>query len=141
MIEAHYIILSPHDSAHATGKDNDMYGHVNNAVYYSFFDTCVNHFLINEAGLRPLESDAIALVIESQCTYSAPLAYPETLDIGLRAGKVGNSSIRWECAVFQEGMEQSAAHGYFVHVFVNSASRRTVPIPAPIRDAVTQLQG
>ena len=114
-----------------------MYGHVNNAVYYAYFDTCVNHFLINEAGLRPMESDAIALCIESQCTYSAALAYPESLDIGLRAGKVGKSSIRWECAVFQEGAEQSAAHGYFVHVFVNNANRRPVAIPATIRDAVT----
>ena len=119
--------------------DNDVYGHVNNALYYAFFDTAINQYLIAEGGLDIAAGAVIAFAAESQCQYLRPLAFPEVIDIGLRVGKLGNSSVRYELAIFKEGEDFAAASGYFVHVFVDRETQRPVPIPRGIRTALERL--
>jgi acyl-CoA thioester hydrolase len=119
--------------------DNDVYGHINNVIYYSYFDTVANHYLIHEGGLDILSSPIIGLVVESQCTYRAPLAYPDRLRAGLRVDKLGNRSVTYGIAIFKEGADQAAAHGYFVHVFVDRQSRKAVAIPARLRAALERI--
>jgi acyl-CoA thioester hydrolase len=121
-------------------EDNDVYGHVNNVVYYSFFDTAVNRYLI-EAGALDIEAGAvIGLVVETQCRYHAPLAFPDILDVGIRVARVGTSSVRYEVAVFRQGGEvAAAADGHFVHVYVDRATRRPVPLPEPLRAALEAI--
>lgn len=123
--------------------DNDVYGHVNNVTYYSYFDTVANHFLITEGGLDIHHSPVIALVVESQCSYRAPVAYPDRLRAGLRVDKLGNRSVTYGVAIFTDTDTDTAteavAHGQFVHVFVDRQSRRAVPIPEPIRTALETL--
>lgn len=119
--------------------DNDVYGHVNNVTYYSFFDTVANHFLIQEGGLDIHTSPVIALVVESMCSYRAPVAYPDQLSAGLRVDKLSTRSVTWGTAIFTGSDEVVAAHGYFVHVFVDRESRKAVPIPDPIRNALATL--
>jgi acyl-CoA thioester hydrolase len=119
--------------------DNDIYGHVNNALYYAFFDTAINQYLVAEGGLDINAGAVIAYVAESQCKYLQPIAFPETIEIGLRVGKLGNSSVRYELAIFKEGAESAAAAGYFVHVFVDRATQRPVTIPDQIRAALQRL--
>ena len=119
--------------------DNDVYGHVNNALYYSFFDTAINEYLIAAGGLDISADPVIAFAAESQCQYLRPFAFPGTIDIGLRVGKLGNSSVRYELAIFKQGEDFAAAAGYFVHVFVDRATQRPVTIPDEIRAALTRL--
>ncbi|GFM17737.1 MULTISPECIES: acyl-CoA thioesterase [Mycobacteriaceae] len=119
--------------------DNDVYGHVNNVTYYSYFDTVANHFLITEGGLDIHHSPVIALVVESQCSYRAPVAYPDRLRAGLRVDKLGNRSVTYGVAIFTDTDTEAVAHGQFVHVFVDRHSRRAVPIPQPIRTALETL--
>jgi acyl-CoA thioester hydrolase len=119
--------------------DNDIYGHVNNALYYGFFDTAINEYLINEGGLDINADPVIAFAVESQCQYLKPLAFPGVIDVGLRVGKLGNSSVRYELAVFKQGETSAAAAGYFVHVFVDRETQRPVPMPASIRAALERL--
>mmetsp|Transcript_4761 Transcript_4761/g.6008 ORF Transcript_4761/g.6008 Transcript_4761/m.6008 type:complete len:145 (+) Transcript_4761:250-684(+) len=119
-------------------KDNDMYGHVNNVVYYSFFDTIINHFLIRECGLQPTESDSIGLCVESKCNYFASLEYPEVVDIGLRVSKTGTSSVTYQVGIFKQNSQTAAAVGHFVHVFVSESTRKPVPIPSPIMSGIKQ---
>ena len=119
--------------------DNDVYGHVNNALYYGFFDTAINQYLIAAGGLDITGGEVIAFAAESQCQYIAPIAFPEVLEVGLRVGKLGNSSVRYELAIFQQGNENAAAAGYFVHVFVARDTQRPVPMPERIRAALTRL--
>lgn len=119
--------------------DNDVYGHINNALYYGFFDTAINQYLIAEGGLDINAGGVIAFAVESQCQYLAPLAFPEELEIGLRVGKLGNSSVRYELAVFKQGAEFAAAAGYFVHVFVARDTQRPVVMPERIRKALERL--
>nr|WP_295370902.1 thioesterase family protein [uncultured Sphingosinicella sp.] len=115
--------------------DNDAYGHVNNTIYYSWFDTAVNTWLI-DAGLLDMEGgDPIGLVVETGCRYAQPLAYPDGVQVGLSIEAVGTSSVRYRIGVFGEGSVQAAAEGYFVHVYVDRASRRPVPIPEAWRAA------
>ena len=110
-------------------SDNDMFGHVNNIVYYSWFDTAVNAWLI-EAGLLDLEGDGpIGLVVETGCRYARPLAYPEPVEIGLAVERLGTSSVRYRLGVFAKGAEEAAAEGYFVHVCVDRETRRPVVLP------------
>ncbi|GBG29999.1 Hypothetical Protein FCC1311_062192 [Hondaea fermentalgiana] len=116
--------------------DNDMYGHVNNVVYYAYFDSVVNHFLIKEAGLKPMESDAIGLCIESYCNYYAPLEYPEVVEAGLFVSHVGRSSVKYEVGIFKHNSNEQAAHGHFVHVFVDRDTRKPVPIPDAIMSKI-----
>lgn len=110
--------------------DNDVYGHVNNVVYYSYFDTVVNATLIEAGLLDPLHSPLIGLVVESSCRYAAPLSFPETVEAGLRVAKLGSSSVRYEIGLFKAGRSEPAADGHFVHVYVDSQTRRPVPLPS-----------
>lgn len=119
--------------------DNDIYGHVNNALYYGFFDTAINEYLIAEGGLDINDGPVVAFAAESQCQYLRPLAFPGVIDIGLRVGKLGNSSVRYELAIFKASENLAAAAGYFVHVFVDRATQKPVSMPAPIRTALERL--
>lgn len=120
--------------------DNDVYGHVNNALYYGFFDTAINEYLIAEGGLDIDSGSVIAFAVESQCQYLKPLAFPGVIDVGLRVGKLGNSSVRYELAIFKQGENFAVATGYFVHVFVDRGTQRPVPMPATIRAALERLR-
>jgi acyl-CoA thioester hydrolase len=120
-------------------KDNDAYGHVNNVEYYSFFDTAINAWLVREGGLDIETGQTIGLCVESHCEYRAAIAFPETIEVGLRVGKLGRSSVRYELAVFRAGDGDPAAEGYFVHVFVDRATRRPADIPEPLRAALERL--
>jgi acyl-CoA thioester hydrolase len=119
--------------------DNDVYGHVNNVVYYSYFDTVVNRMLIAEGLLDIERSPTIGLCVESHCAFAAPLAFPETVEAGLRIGRLGNSSVRYEIALFREGVEPPAATGHFVHDFVDRATRRPIPLDANAREKLGRL--
>ncbi len=119
--------------------DNDVYGHVNNVVYYSYFDTVINAYLI-EAGKLDIEAGpVIGLCVESQCRYFKPLAFPDRIDAGLRVGRLGSSSVRYEVGLFRSGDDALAAAGHFVHVFVDRAARKPTPIPEPMRSALARL--
>lgn len=115
--------------------DNDLYGHVNNVVYYSYFDTVINKFLIERGGLDIHKSDIIGVAAESGCRFHASIAYPETIDAGLRVGHLGGRSVRYEIGLFRASADTAAAEGYFVHVFVARAQQRPVAIPDRIRSA------
>ncbi len=118
--------------------DNDVYGHVNNVVYYSFFDTAVNAFLIREAGLDIQSSDIVAYVVESQCSYFRPIAYPEEVIVAVRVDKLGGSSVTYGIGVFKKP-EVLMAFGTFVHVFVQRTNSKPVQIPASIRSRLESL--
>ncbi len=113
--------------------DNDAYGHVNNAVYYQWFDVAVNGLLIRSGLLNVLNSPCIGLVVETGCNYFSPLHYPQGVQVGLRVAKLGGSSVRYELGVFAEGAENAAACGHFVHVYVDRTSRKSVPVPLETR--------
>lgn len=119
--------------------DNDVYGHINNVTYYSYFDTVANHYLITEGGLDIHRAPVIALVVESMCSYRAPLAYPDQLRAGLRVDKLSTRSVTYGIAIFNDTDEQAAAYGRFVHVFVDRETRRAAPIPDPIRAALQKV--
>lgn len=119
--------------------DNDIYGHINNALYYGFFDTAINNYLISEGSLDINTGPVIGFAVESQCQYLQPLAFPEVLEVGLRVGKLGNSSVRYELAIFKQSESSAAAVGYFVHVFVDRQTQRPVPMPESIREALSRL--
>ena len=130
----------PHREAIPTRwKDNDVYGHVNNVVYYSYFDTVINRWLIREGGLDIHDGDVIGLCAESHCEFHGPLEFPETVQAGLRVGHLGRSSVRYEIGLFGESAEDAAATGWFVHVFVDRASRRPVELPSRMRAALEKL--
>ena len=119
--------------------DNDVYGHVNNVVYYSWFDTAVNAHLI-EAGVLDIHGGAvIGLVVETGCRYAAPLAFPQTIEAGIRAAHIGTSSVRYEVGLFAEGEAEAAAEGFFIHVYVDRETRRPVPLPAGLRAALEAI--
>jgi len=119
--------------------DNDVYGHVNNVVYYSWFDTAVNATLIEKGVLDIHAGTTIGLVIETQCNYFAPLAFPQTIDAGIRVAKLGTSSVRYEVGLFAEGEPLTAAKGHFVHVYVDRETRRPVPLPAALKQFLETL--
>jgi acyl-CoA thioester hydrolase len=119
--------------------DNDVYGHVNNVTYYSYFDTAANLYLIEKGGLDIHTSPVIGLVVESQCSYFAPLAYPDRVTAGLRVDKLGNRAVTYGIAIFRGDEDEAVANGYFVHVFVDRATRASVPIPTGIREALSRL--
>jgi acyl-CoA thioester hydrolase len=120
--------------------DNDAYGHVNNVVYYSWFDTVVNHFLIKNNVLDIEKSPVIGLVIETQCNYFASIAFPGRITAGLRVTKLGNSSVRYEVGIFREGEESAAAQGHFVHVYVDREMRKPASIPEAMRTLLQTIQ-
>ena len=120
--------------------DNDAYGHVNNAVYYSWFDTVVNQFLISNGALDPATSPIIGLVIESQCNYFAPVSFPESVAAGLRVGRLGNSSVRYEVGIFRGDEDTAVAHGHFIHVYVDRTTRRPVQkLPGALRSLLQTI--
>lgn len=119
--------------------DNDVYGHVNNVVYYSWFDTAVNAYLIEQGVLDIHAGKTIGLVIETQCNYFAPLAFPQMVEAGIRVARIGSSSVRYEVGLFAAGEAHSAAAGHFVHVYVDRETRRPVPVPAPLRGVLESL--
>ena len=119
--------------------DNDAYGHVNNVVYYSFFDTAVNRFLIDRGLLRIDSSAVIGLVVETGCRYHRPLAFPDAVEVGLRVAHLGTSSVRYELGVFREGDDLAAAEGHFVHVYVDRETRAPAPLPDALRDALQEI--
>ena len=130
----------PHRLAIATRwKDNDVYGHVNNVEYLSFFDTVINAWLIEQGGLDFGRGEVIGVCAESHCAFHAPLAFPDTVCAGLRVAHLGRSSVRYEIAVFRDGDAQPAATGWFVHVFVAREGRQSVEIPAGLRAALERL--
>ncbi len=109
--------------------DNDAYGHVNNVVYYAYFDSVVNRTLIEAGALDIQASPVIGLVVETHCNYFAPLAFPQSIDAGLRVGRIGGSSVRYEIGLFAADDALTAAHGHFVHVYVDRATRRPTALP------------
>jgi len=130
----------PHTRAIPTRwKDNDVYGHVNNVEYYSFFDTVINEYLITEGGLDIAGGEVIGVCAESHCSYHGGFAFPETISAGLRVGHLGRTSVRYEIALHREGTAEPAATGWFVHVFVDRETRRPVDIPARLRAALEAL--
>ena len=120
--------------------DNDVYGHVNNVVYYSYFDTAVNGWLIDATGTDIRQLPQIGLVVETSCQYLAPISFPDALELGIGLERLGNSSIVYRVGIFIAGAAAPAAHGRFVHVYVDAATRQSVPVPAVIRDALQLLQ-
>ena len=121
-------------------KDNDVYGHVNNVEYYSYFDTVINTYLVREGGLDIHQGPAIGLCAESHCRFLGELVFPETVEAGLRVEYLGNSSVRYGIGLFRQGRDVPAAAGWFVHVFVDRGTRRAVSLPGPLREALQQLQ-
>ncbi len=119
--------------------DNDVYGHVNNVTYYSFFDTAVNTYLIEQGGLDIHDGKVVGFVVSSACDYFASIAFPDRIDIGLRVGKLGNSSVQYELAVFKLGEDEACAAGRFVHVFVDRATNQPVAIAGMLREALQRL--
>ena len=119
--------------------DNDMYGHVNNVQYYSFFDSVVTSWLVREGGLDPWHGEVIGLCVESQCTFAAPLSFPDSVLAGLRVGHVGRSSVRYELVLYAGGATEPAASGHFVHVYVDRQSRRPTVLPDGLREALNAL--
>ena len=119
--------------------DNDAYGHINNVVYYAYFDTVVNSYLIGRGALDIAGSAVIGLVVETGCNYFAPLTYPQEVTAGLRVAHIGTSSVRYEIGLFGDAAPHAAAQGHFVHVYVDRRTQRPVPLPAPLRAALAAL--
>jgi len=119
--------------------DNDVYGHVNNVVYYSWFDTVVNEYLISRAVLDIASSPVIGLVIETQCNYFSAVSFPDRVEAGLAVSHLGNSSVRYEVGIFKNNEETASAQGHFVHVYVERESRRPLAIPDAMRQLLTGL--
>lgn len=120
-------------------KDNDVYGHVNNIDYYSFFDTVINEYLIRAGRLDIHTGATIGFAAETHCKFLKSIAFPQVVDAGLRVARLGNSSVRYEVGLFIAGDAEPAAEGWFVHVFVNRTNRMATPIPDTIRAALTPL--
>ncbi len=119
--------------------DNDVYGHVNNVVYYSYFDTVVNQYLIEQRVLNIVTSNVIGLVVETQCHYFASITFPDVVHAGLRVAKLGNSSVRYEIGLFRNEERDASAQGYFIHVYVDRATRRATSLPADMRAALERI--
>ncbi len=119
--------------------DNDVYLHINNVVYYSFFDTAVNQYLIEQNVLDIEHSRIIGLVVQTQCNYFAPVAFPDVVHAGLRVDKLGNSSVRYGIGLFRNDDHSAAAQGHFVHVYVDRATRKAAAIPADMKAALERI--
>jgi acyl-CoA thioester hydrolase len=131
----------PHVSTLQTRwADNDVYGHVNNVEYYAFFDTVINRWLISEGGLDIHDGEVIGVCAESHCAYHRGLAFPDDVEAGLRVGELGDSSVRYEIGLFAPGVEEAAATGWFVHVFVDAETRRPAAMPERLRASLERLR-
>ena len=120
--------------------DNDAYGHVNNVVYYSWFDTVVNAHLIEQGALDIHHGETIGLVIETQCNYFSAIEFPQVVEAGLRVAHVGKSSVRYEVGLFAQGSQVTAARGHFVHVYVDRATRRPAHLPENLKNVLEALK-
>ena len=120
--------------------DNDVYGHINNVVYYSYFDTVVNHYLLEQGVLDVERGAVIGLVVETRCTYFNPISFPDTVHAGLRVARVGSSSVRYEVGIFRNDDALASAQGHFVHVYVDRTTRRPVNLPDRLRTALDLLR-
>lgn len=132
----HYSFIFPIQTRWA---DNDIYGHVNNVTYYSYFDSAANALLIKHAGFDIHHSDIIGLVVESQCQFLQELSYPEVIEVGVMVEKIGNSSLRYDLAIFKQDQANASAQGSFTHVFVDRKTRKSVPISNEMRDALSEF--
>ena len=119
--------------------DNDVYGHINNVQYYSYFDTAVNRYLIEQGVLDIHRGEVVGLVVETGCNFFHSAAFPQDIEAGIRVAHLGNSSVRYEVGLFVDGREAPIASGHFVHVYVDRASQRPVPIPQALRDTLETL--
>lgn len=119
--------------------DNDVYGHVNNVTYYSYFDSAINRYLIEEGGLDIHNGSVVGFVVSSNCQFRKPVAYPDVLEAGLRVVKTGNSSVTYEVGIFKQGDNQVSAVGQVVHVFVDRESNASTPIPGDLRSALERV--
>ena len=119
--------------------DNDIYGHVNNVQYYSFFDTAINGYLIAHGCLDIHEGRTIGLVVETMCRFKAPIAFPEAVDAGLRVSRIGTSSVRYEVGLFRASSQELCAFGHFVHVYVVRETRRPTAIEQEMRVMLERL--
>jgi acyl-CoA thioester hydrolase len=119
--------------------DNDVYGHVNNVHYYSYFDTAVNGWLLERGLLAIASSPVVGLVVETGCTYFESVAFPDSLDAGIAVARLGRSSVRYRLGIFRRGGALAVAQGHFVHVYVERATQRPVAIPEPTRSALSEL--
>ena len=119
--------------------DNDVYGHVNNVQYYSYFDTAVNQFLIERGVLDIHQGEIVGFVVDSGCSYFSPVAFPDVVHVGIRVAKLGNSSVRYELALYRNDEPLPSAAGHFVHVYVDRPSGKSVPIPAKVRELLQTL--
>lgn len=120
--------------------DNDVYGHVNNVQYYSFFDTVIADYLIQQGGLEMRQDAVVGFAVESLCQYKRAIAYPDVVEAGLRVARIGNSSVRYEIGIFTQGYVEPAATGYFVHVFVDRTNdNRPTPVPEKLRAALAKI--
>ncbi|KZT63283.1 thioesterase [Daedalea quercina L-15889] len=128
-----------HLSYRTRWSDSDQYAHVNNSVYYHLFDSIVNTYLITHCGLSPIHSPRIGLVISSWSRFFSPVSFPAVLNLGLRVAKLGNSSVAYEVAVFEEGQDVPSAVGGYTHVFVDSKSRKSTPMGTRIREGLAKL--
>lgn len=120
--------------------DNDVYGHINNVNYYSFFDSAVNGFLIEKGVLDIENGETIGLVVETGCKYFAPLSFPDEIEVGIFVSHIGNSSVRYEIGLFKKGEAAPAAQGFFVHVYVDRASRRPTSIPEKMKSVLKAIE-
>ena len=119
--------------------DNDVYGHVNNVTYYSYFDSTINRYLIEQGGLDIHSAKIVGYVVSSSCQFRRPVAYPDSISVGLRVSKLGNSSVTYELGIFRESEEEAAAHGQVVHVFVDRDQNCSVTMPAQIRHCLNEI--
>lgn len=119
--------------------DNDVFGHVNNVIYYSFFDTAVNQFLLKETDLDIHNGAEIAFVVSTSCEYHASISYPESIEVGIHVSRLGSSSVTYGLAVFSQDRKKLAAHGSFVHVYVDRKNQRPIPIPEKTRSELNKL--
>ncbi len=119
--------------------DNDAYGHVNNVVYYAYFDTVVNEYLIAQGVLDIERGPVIGVVVETGCRYFSSIAFPDRIDAGVRVTRLGNSSVRYEIALFRAGEPVAVAEGHFIHVYVDRHTRRPVTLPQPLREVLARI--
>lgn len=127
------------EQIHSRWMDNDVYGHINNVVYYSFFDTAVNRYLIERNALDIVSSQVIGLVVETQCQYFSSIVYPDLIHVGMKVMHLGNSSVQYELAIFKNDDDTASAVGQFVHVYVNRKNNKPTPIPGNVRAVLQQL--
>ena len=133
---ADYVVF---ESIPTRWMDVDVYGHLNNVIHYSLFDTAVNAWLIEEGLLDVANSPHIGLVVETGCRYHAEMAYPDLVTAGIGVARMGSSSVRYDIALFRGDEDIASAEGFFVHVYVDRASRKPVPIPAALREAFARI--